>query len=267
MALFLLQKRWMSSMASQKHRVHAHWKTDRTWDGHLLWIRGWPILEWKKKCSNMCVYCSIYIDIYRYIQMQMFSNALRAIICSLSRCQRKSWQVLLRLRVGTYQEHRNSSPLHMLSLFVVSHTCLTQTNVTFSQSTLEELPPRPLRLTTFITEHCELVLFHVELNLCDGFIDLHGRGQGLAAEWVDGSALRTHVKSTQTTKCCRSPHFTTWWYRCFVGPTVAFAAVPEPWGPRRRTCCSAGRLLSRSCSPERRRRGPAELARRTWPSG
>ena len=47
-------------------------------------------------------------------------------------------------------------------------------------------------------------------------------------------------------------------------PAVAPIAVPEPWGLRRRTCCLPGRRLSRSCWRERRRQGPAELARHTW---
>ena len=47
-------------------------------------------------------------------------------------------------------------------------------------------------------------------------------------------------------------------------PAVAPIAVPQPWGLRRRTCCLPGRPLSRSCWRERRRQGPAELARHTW---
>ena len=43
--------------------------------------------------------------------------------------------------------------------------------------------------------------------------------------------------------------------------------VPEPWGPLHRTWWSSGRLLSRSRWREKHRRGPAELAWDTWPSG
>ena len=75
-------------------------------------------------------------------------------------------------------------------------------------TTLEELPPRPLRLASFITEHCNPTRLHkarlknvlrrvkldlFKLDLRDGFVDLHGRGQGLA-ECVDGSSLRTPSK-------------------------------------------------------------------------
>ena len=56
-------------------------------------------------------------------------------------------------------------------------------------------------------------------------------------------------------------------YGCFIGPAVAHAAVPEPWGSRRRSCCRAGRRMQCSCWLERLRRGPARLARRTLPSG
>ena len=102
------------------------------------------------------------------------------------------------------------------SAHVVALCCFSDTDeCPFHRTTLEELPPRPLRLVSFITEPQQ----HSELNLCDGFIDLHCRGQGLAAQSVDGSALRTHVKWTQTMKFCKNPK--TWSHGCFAGPAVA----------------------------------------------
>ena len=50
-------------------------------------------------------------------------------------------------------------------------------------------------------------------------------------------------------------------------PKTTPAAAPEPWGPRHQIRWSAGRPPPRSCWPEGLRRGPAELARRAWPSG
>ena len=112
---------------------------------------------------------------------QMLSNALRA--KSIVVVGEKGWQVLVRLREGTYQDHRNTSPLHMLSFFD-AFCCFSQVLDTdkchFQLSTKplwKNFPPRPLHLASFITE---LVRRHVKLNFCDGFIDLHGRGQGLA---------------------------------------------------------------------------------------
>ena len=99
-----------------------------------------------------------------------------------SRCRRKRLAGFGASQGGNLPRPENQEPLHMLSLFVVLHTCWTQRNVlsTFNQSTLEELPPRPLRLASFITEHCEPGPCHVQRNLGDGLVDFHGRGQGLA---------------------------------------------------------------------------------------
>ena len=64
-------------------------------------------------------------------------------------------------------------------VMLFSHvTWLTQADATINQT--EELPPKPLRLASFITE---LVLeLYPEFDLRDGFVDLHGPFQGLAAE-------------------------------------------------------------------------------------
>ena len=78
---------------------------------------------------------------------------------------------------GNLPRPQKHEPLHMLSLCVVS---LTQTNVPFTEPLLENPPPRPLRLESSPRGQ----------DLCDGVVDFHGRGQGLA-EWVDGSVLRT----------------------------------------------------------------------------
>ena len=116
----------------------------------------------------------------------------------------------------------------MLSLHFLLTCDFTQTDVPFNPTTLEELPPRPLCLASFIAEHFELVLFHVELNLCDDFIDFDGWGQGLSAEWVDAAALRTpsniekHYDMLQ-----KSQTYTTPWYGCFVGPAVALLQCPS----------------------------------------
>ena len=198
--LFLLQKRLMSSMASQNTgRKYAPLKTNRAWFGQFVWIHGTSSQGFHHQFPDGKE------EVLKYTK-QMLSNALRAksILVVVGEKVGRLWCVS-----GGNLPRRITSPLHMLLLFVVSPTRLTQTNVTFNQNTLEELPPKPLRLASFITQHCVLVLFHVEHNHCDGFIDLHGRGQGLAAESIDGSHRKKPVKSTQTTKCCGNPKLTT----------------------------------------------------------
>ena len=113
-----------------------------------------------------------------------------------------------------------------------SHAWVTQTDIPFNQTTLEELSPRPLCLASFITELCDLGA-HIldrhpkkELDLCDGFVDLHGRGQGLAAEWVDGSARRTQENGNKLRHAAENSKLTTGWHGCFVLRTFP-PAIPS----------------------------------------
>ena len=81
----------MSSMASQNPGL-----------GHLVWIRRtivaaivhhqFPVV---KRCDSK-ISCSMMV--------------YRAKSIVPGPCQRKSWPVLVRLRVGTHQEHRSTSP-------------------------------------------------------------------------------------------------------------------------------------------------------------
>ena len=111
---------------------------------------------------------------------------------------------------GNLPRPQDHGPLHMLSLFVFSYMIDTNKRP-FQPNDFGRTSSRPLRLASFITEHCELVLLHIELDHCDGFVYFHGRGQGLAAEWVDASVPGAQGTWTQTMRCCRNPKPTTWW--------------------------------------------------------
>ena len=181
-----------------------------------------------------------------------------------------------RLRVGTYQDHRITGPCTCcrFMFFFIRNWHKHDTNkCPFQPNDFAGTSSRPLRLVSFVNaclkEYCEQP--HVALDLCDGFVYFHGRGQGLAAEWVDGSALRTQRNWTQPTRCCRNPKPTTWWTDVSgcagsSAPLVRVCeahpvAVPVPWSPRCRWGSGSGRLFLWSCWQETRRRGPAELAR------
>ena len=93
----------------------------------------------------------------------------------------------------------------MLSICVFSYVIDTN-KCPFQPNDFAGTSSRPLRLASFITEP---FLSHVELDHCDGFVYFRGRGQGLAAGWVDGSALRNRKKWTQTTSCAEIPALST----------------------------------------------------------
>ena len=133
------------------------------------------------------------------------------------------------------QNHELLLPFEFFSQMIDTVRCPFQPNA------LEELPPRPLRLASFITEHCEPIILrllfsitevapvHCEPNLSDGFIGLHGQGQGLAAEWVDGSSSRTQSKWHKS-KCYEIPtlHMMYSWFDR-KSPLEHTEAVQEAW--------------------------------------
>ena len=176
---------------------------------------------------------------------------------------------------GNLPRPQDHGPLHISAHVVPFCFLIRNWHKQMSLSTQrlwKNFPSRPLRLTSFSTEHFELVLLHGELDHCDGFVYFHGRGQGLAAGWADGSALRNRKKWTQTMRCCRNPKPTTWWKDVSgcAGNSAPLVRQPRSRGPAAmlqpshlhlRSCCSSGRLLLSCCWPERCRRGPAELAR------
>ena len=138
-ALFLPQKRLMSSMASQKHRVQVRAQKRI---GHGLDISCGFVgpscrvfmtsSRIKKKCSKKK---KKYIYIYNYIiNMQcvcvcVFSNALRAKCVVSVAVGGKGW--LGASQGGNLPEPQNHEPSSHVVALCFSHACLTQMNVTF----------------------------------------------------------------------------------------------------------------------------------------
>ena len=135
-----------------------------------------PILKWKIVLRS---------QVFRYQNLNMM-------VCmqTLKSLSEKKLAGFGASQGGNLPRPQDHGPLHMLSLFVFLIRIIDTNKCPFQPNDFAGTSSRPLRLTSFITEHCD-----VERDHCDGFVYFHGRGQGLAAEW---SALRTQRKWTQT---------------------------------------------------------------------